>query len=150
MQETEQCVFIPGVWRGLNQMKQILRKLATGIWTTVHQTSADLSVHSPNFAACVKMWLAFPAHAEPRELHQAGEWFLHPWDPCQALSHQEPGWGLSHTCRLAAITGKLESQGARSGGEGRLRDGGRGQVDRSVLAGYLPPEREEKEGFCPT
>lgn len=63
MQETEQCTFIPSVWTGLNEMKQILRKLAMGIWARVHQTSADQPIHSPTFGACVKMWLA--SHAEP-------------------------------------------------------------------------------------
>lgn len=115
-----------------------------GIWTRVYQTSADQPVHSHTLRPVQKCgWPPLPTQ-NPVSITKLTV-ILCPCDPCQALRHQEPAQGLSHTCRQAASTRRQEK-----GGAGKQEDKGKEQVERPVLAVQLPPGRNDKEGFCPT
>lgn len=102
--------------------------MAMGIWTRVQQTSAEQSVHSPNFGACLKMWLASPAHTEPNKHHQADS------GSCISGIHARL-WGLGSLYEGSVTpAARQHPHGGKKGEAGKQEDKGREQVEKPVLA----------------
>lgn len=97
MWKSKQYVFIPHVWPGVNQTKQILQKLAVVLWTSVHRhwqirQFIHRTLGPEQKYGCPPM----PTQHTASTTNLDSYWLLRPWDACQALSHQEPDGAQSH------------------------------------------------------